>query len=149
MSSICSYVCLSMFAPILGARFAAYAIACVLAGVLIGRLTASGGMTRRARPTKARRPARDGKEKRVEVYVGNLAYDVQDNDLVDLFKSQGSVGRVRIIKNRANGRSKGYGFVEMRTAKNVDTAIKELNGSDLKGRKLIVNEAKSRSRAGK
>ena len=82
----------------------------------------------------------------VELYVGNLNYDLKSRDLNDAFEKYGKVDSVRIIKNRMNGKSKGYGFVHMANRTEARAAIKALNGSDLRGRKIVVNEARSNSR---
>ena len=107
-------------------------------GILIGTQ-----MSGRA-SSRGRRKSAQGKGQRVEMYVGNLAYSVSERDLTDAFKVHGKVVRTRIIKNRSSGKSKGYGFVEMRASGNIDALAKKLNGLSVKGRKIVVNEAKSR-----
>lgn len=82
----------------------------------------------------------------VELYVGNLNYDLKSKDINKAFEKFGKVDSVRIIKNRMNGKSKGYGFVHMANRSEARAAIKELNGADLRGRKIVVNEARSSSR---
>lgn len=82
----------------------------------------------------------------VELYVGNLNYDLKSKDLNSAFEKYGKVDSVRIIKNRMNGKSKGYGFVHMVNRSEARAAIKAMNGSDLRGRKIVVNEARSNSR---
>ena len=64
-----------------------------------------------------------------------------------IFDKYGKVSSARIIKNKFNGKSKGFGFVEMPDASEAEAAVQALNGKDVQGRKLVVNEAKSRSRA--
>jgi RNA recognition motif-containing protein len=76
------------------------------------------------------------------IYVGNLTYTTTQNDLVELFSQHGTVTRAQIATDRDTGRSRGFGFVEMSEGGN--EAILALNGSDLGGRKLTVNEAKAR-----
>jgi RNA recognition motif-containing protein len=78
------------------------------------------------------------------LYVGNLAYAVTDQDLKDLFCESGTVESVAVIPDRLTGQSKGFGFVEMADAAEGDAAIKSLDGSELKGRNIKVNEAKPR-----
>jgi len=79
-----------------------------------------------------------------KLYVGNLSYSVTDEDLVNLFSQCGKVESARVIQDRDSGRSKGFGFVEMPNNSEADKAIKTLNGTDLKGRNIKVNQAKPR-----
>ena len=82
----------------------------------------------------------------VEIYVGNLSYNVKEGDLSKIFKKYGAVQNVRIITNLQNGKSKGFGFVEMPNRGEAQRAIEDLDDKDIKGRKLVVNEAKSKAR---
>ncbi len=82
----------------------------------------------------------------VELYVGNLSYDMSDPDLEKAFQPYGKVLSARIIVNKYNDRSKGYGFVEMDAQPSADKAVKAMNGKEVMGRKLVVNEARSKSR---
>ncbi len=77
-----------------------------------------------------------------KIYVGNLPFSMNDDSLRQLFTPFGSVESVRIITDRATGRSKGFGFVEMATDAEADSAIKQLDGVQNEGRALKVNEAK-------
>jgi cold-inducible RNA-binding protein len=79
------------------------------------------------------------------LYVGNLAWGVTDQDLQDLFAEAGEVTSAQVIIDRATNRSRGFGFVEMATDDGAEGAIKELNGRDLKGRAIRVNEAQART----
>jgi RNA recognition motif-containing protein len=79
------------------------------------------------------------------LYVGNLAWGVTDQDLQDLFTEAGKVESSQVIIDRATNRSRGFGFVEMGTDEAADSAINTLNGKDLKGRAIRVNEAQARS----
>ena len=81
----------------------------------------------------------------VNVYVGNLAYEVTDDDLRIAFESYGEVSSASVIRDKFSHQSKGFGFVEMPRQADAETAIKELNGTDLKGRTLTVNQARPRS----
>lgn len=78
-----------------------------------------------------------------KIYVGNLSYETTETDLTNLFAQAGEVESVNIITDRDTGRSKGFGFVEM-ASEGADKAIAQLNGSELKGRSLTVNEARPR-----
>jgi RNA recognition motif-containing protein len=83
-----------------------------------------------------------------KLYVGNLGYDVNDADLSQLFGQHGTVGSANVIMDKATGRSKGFGFVEMSTDEEAQAAITALNGRDHSGRALTVNEAKPRPEGG-
>ncbi len=80
----------------------------------------------------------------MKLYVGGLAYSVTDKELEELFASQGKVVSAVVIKDRDSGQSKGFGFVEMEDVKDGQNAIKELNGKDLSGRSIMVNQARPR-----
>ena len=78
----------------------------------------------------------------MKLYVGGLAYTVTDKELEDLFAEQGTVTSATIIKDRDNGQSKGFGFIEMSDIKEAQNAIKNLNGHDLQGRAIMVSQAR-------
>jgi RNA recognition motif-containing protein len=80
-----------------------------------------------------------------KIYVGNLPFSTTDDDLRDLFARHGEVSSASVVMDRETGRSRGFGFVEMETA-NAQTAITALDGRDMGGRALRVNEAESKSR---
>jgi RNA recognition motif-containing protein len=80
----------------------------------------------------------------VNIYVGNLAYAVTEDQLREAFSQYGAVSRVNLIIDRDTGRSKGFAFVEMDDNSEADAAITGLNDKDLGGRKMRVNEAKPR-----
>ena len=82
------------------------------------------------------------------LYVGNLSYDVADGDLQNLFETHGTVQSARVIKDRDTGRSKGFGFVEMDSGEQAQAAIAALNGQEVNGRALTVNEARPREERG-
>jgi RNA recognition motif-containing protein len=77
-----------------------------------------------------------------KLYVGGLAYGVTDKELEALFAEQGQVVSAVVIKDRDSGQSKGFGFVEMSDASEAQKAIKELNGKEVSGRSIMVNEAR-------
>lgn len=81
----------------------------------------------------------------MNIYVGNLSYEATEEDLKEAFGAFGKVDTVKIIKDNYTGRSKGFGFVEMPAKSEAQSAIEGLNGKDLKGRSLNVNEARPRS----
>ncbi len=81
----------------------------------------------------------------MRIYVGNLAYEVMDSDLETAFGEFGQVESAQVIADRYSGRSKGFGFVEMPSKSEAEAAISALNGKDLQGRALTVNEARPRT----
>jgi RNA recognition motif-containing protein len=88
------------------------------------------------------------KEKNVngkKLYVGGLPFSVSDRQLEELFAEHGTVESARVITDKMTGRSRGFGFVEMSSQEEAQTAIESLNGSQLEGRTLTVNEAKERA----
>ncbi len=80
----------------------------------------------------------------MNIYVGNLSYNLSDNDLQQKFAEFGAVSSAKIIEDRDTGRSKGFGFVEMPNDDEGAKAIEGLNGTDVDGRSLTVNEARPR-----
>jgi len=82
------------------------------------------------------------------LYVGNLTYDVSSDELRELFLQFGTVESAEVVQDRSTGRSKGFGFVEMGTQGEADSAISALNGQDHKGRPLTVNEARPKTEGG-
>lgn len=78
------------------------------------------------------------------LYVGGLAYEVDDAKLSELFSKAGKVVSASVIMDKYSGKSRGFGFVEMATAEEAKKAIEKFNGYDLLGRKIIVNEARPR-----
>lgn len=80
----------------------------------------------------------------MNIYVGNLPYRMSEDELRDAFGAFGDVVSVKIVKDRMTDRSKGFGFVEMADKAAGEEAIKEMNGKDMGGRPLRVNEARPR-----
>lgn len=81
----------------------------------------------------------------MNIYVGNLAYAMQEEDLQELFAGFGPVTSVNIIKDRDTGNSKGFGFVEMENEADGEKAIQDLDGTPVKGRNIKVNQARPRT----
>ena len=79
-----------------------------------------------------------------KLYVGNLSYKATEDDLRDLFKEFETVTEVNVITDRATGRSRGFGFVELSSDEDADKAVKLLNGKTLQDREIVVNEARPR-----
>lgn len=82
----------------------------------------------------------------MDIYVGNLAYKSTDEDLRTLFAQYGEVTSARVVVDRASGRSKGFGFVEMPNREEAQKAIDAINGNDFQGRALRVNESQPKPR---
>ena len=80
----------------------------------------------------------------MNIYVGNLNYDLSEEDLRTLFENYGAVESVKIIMDKYSGRSKGFGFIEMADDNEGQAAIENLADSDVKGRTLKVNKARDR-----
>jgi RNA recognition motif-containing protein len=83
-----------------------------------------------------------------KLYVGNLSYGTTDSDLQGMFEEYGTVESAQVIIDRDSGRSKGFGFVEMRNDQEAQAAINALNGKEVDGRSLTVNEARPREDRG-
>src|SRR5262245_57262604 len=83
-----------------------------------------------------------------KLYVGNLSYTTSDSDLDTLFAAHGTVQSAQVIMDRDTGRSKGFGFVEMGSDAEAQTAIQALNGKEVEGRSPTVNEARPREDRG-
>ena len=83
----------------------------------------------------------------MEIYVGNLSYDTTDSSLSEAFGRFGQISRATVVKDRVTGRSRGFGFVEMTDSGQARAAIESLNGSELDGRVIVVNEARPKSQA--
>src|SRR3954451_20313205 len=83
-----------------------------------------------------------------KLYVGNLSYGVSDSDLQQMFEAHGTVASAQVIMDRDTGRSKGFGFVEMGSDQEAQAAIQALNGKEIEGRALTVNEARPKTEGG-
>ncbi len=80
----------------------------------------------------------------MNIYVGNISWDLTEEDLKGAFEPHGQVSSVKIITDKFTGRSRGFAFVEMPEKTEAETAINNLNGKELKGREIVVNEARPR-----
>jgi RNA recognition motif-containing protein len=85
----------------------------------------------------------------MRIYVGGLPYQTTEQDLLDLFAQVGQVASAVVITDRASGRSKGFGFVEMNDDQEAQTAIERLNGTILGERTIVVNQARERQSTGR
>ena len=130
-------------------------IGALVVGFVVGRLSKRGkgaackcGEAKRrsserkpvVNPEPARQPIPAGS---VEIYVGNLSYDLTDEELKKLFAEYGEVSSARIVLNRFNGKSKGFGFVVMPNRPEAEKAIAAYSEKEYMGRKMRVNEAKN------
>lgn len=84
-----------------------------------------------------------------KLYVGGLPYSIDDTKLGELFSAHGTVESARVITDRMSGRSRGFGFVEMSSQSEAEASVESLNGTQLEGRTLTVNEAKERAPGGR
>jgi len=94
------------------------------------------------------RKPQDRGEDTMDIYVGNLPYQASEQDLRQLFEPYGDVAAVRVVTDKFSGQSKGFAFVEMPNRPEALQAIEKLNGTDLQGRSLRVNESQPRPRTG-
>ncbi len=115
----------------------------VLSGLSVGYLAGCWrGRYRLIGSRPKHRPAADGI---VEIYVGNLSYETDEDRLRKEFEKYGTVLSARIISNRFSHKSKGFGFVEMPNRPEAEAAIKALHDTEIQGRKLRVNEARNKA----
>ena len=161
MCSICNLFKGDNLVPTLIVAFASFLVG-LLVELVICKATCScknGKMGARpaakAHPRAEKKPAAKGGddkfEKRhpapadgsIEIYVGNLSYDLTEDQLRKEFEAYGTVNSARIITNRYNNKSKGFGFVQMPHRPEAEAAVKALNDKDILGRKLKCNEAKN------
>lgn len=84
----------------------------------------------------------------MNIYVGNLPFNLGEEDLKEIFEEYGEVATTKIISDKFSGRSKGFGFVEMESDDEANNAIKELNNAEVGGRNIKVNESKPRETTG-
>jgi len=85
----------------------------------------------------------------MNIYVGNLSYDATDDTIKAAFESFGEVTAARVIKDKYTGQSRGFGFVEMSEQAQAETAIKSLNGKEILGKQISVNEARAQTNQGR
>ena len=81
----------------------------------------------------------------MNIYVGNLHYDLSEEQLKEIFEEYGTVNSVKIITDKFSGKSKGFGFVEMENDTEANQAMEELNDAEVKGRSMRVNQARERT----
>ena len=81
----------------------------------------------------------------MNIYVGNLPYNITEDELKDVFAEYGAVEKVTLITDKYTGESKGFGFIEMPTQSEAEEAVKSLDGNSVKGRNIKVNQARPRT----
>lgn len=81
----------------------------------------------------------------MNIYIGNLSSDVTDDDLMQAFEAYGHVALAKVIRDRFTGESRGFGFIEMPAKAEAQAAMAEMDGKELKGKTIIVNEARPRT----
>jgi hypothetical protein len=130
-----------------------FGLACLLIGIMLGVYLGRGEGSGGGGAREGRNGGRQGRKRSsgkggeiIEIYIGNLAYEVTEKELNKAFGEFGEVVSTRVIKNRFSGKSKGFGFVELAGRDEANAAIRALNGKDFKGRRIVANEARSRSR---
>jgi len=84
----------------------------------------------------------------MNIYISNLSFKLQDEDLKQVFTSFGEVTSAKVIRDNQSGRSRGFGFVEMASDDDARAAIEKLNGTEVDGRTIVVNEARPRTEGG-
>ena len=95
------------------------------------------------KPFEKRKPHPAPADGSVEIYVGNLSYDMTEQELRDTFAQYGTVSMCRLVINKFNGRSKGFGFIQMPVRAEAEKACAELNDKEIQGRRIKCNEAKN------
>ena len=146
-STRCSAIVIAVAAFVLG-----MIAMCLLCKLLCpcGKKAACGKKTEKKQPKKGeekpfekRKPHPAPADGSVEIYVGNLSYDMTEDQLREAFAAYGKVNSARLITNKFNGKSKGFGFVQMPDRAEADKAIAALNEKDIMGRKMKCNVAKN------
>ncbi len=126
-------------------QWVVFGLAVALLVALIARVLARS-RRRGSQQGRGGRSSRGSDGRCVEIYVGNLSYDMTEAQLRREFEKYGAVKSARIIENRYNKKSKGFGFVEMPVRPEAEAAVQALHDKDVMGRKMRVNEAKNKSR---
>ncbi len=141
----CAAISLAVAAFVLGVLAAC--LGCKVFGGCGRKACAKGGEKRSARkedrPFEKRKPHPAPADGSVEIYVGNLSYDMTEDQLRKEFEAFGKVNSARLILNKFNGKSKGFGFVQMPNRAEAEKACEALNDKEIMGRKMKCNEAKN------
>lgn len=141
----CAAILLAVAAFVLG--ILAACLGCKVFGGCGKKACAKGGAAKAAkkeeRPFEKRKPHPAPADGSVEIYVGNLSYDMTEDQLRKEFEAFGAVNSARLILNKFNGKSKGFGFVQMPNRAEAEKACEALNDKEIMGRKMKCNEAKN------
>lgn len=141
----CAAISLAVAAFVLG--ILAACLGCKVFGGCSKKACAKGGAAKAAkkeeRPFEKRKPHPAPADGSVEIYVGNLSYDMTEDQLRKEFEAFGKVNSARLILNKFNGKSKGFGFVQMPNRAEAEKACEALNDKEIMGRKMKCNEAKN------
>ena len=141
----CAAISLAVAAFVLG--ILAACLGCKVFGGCGKKACAKGGAAKAAkkeeRPFEKRKPHPAPADGSVEIYVGNLSYDMTEDQLRKEFEAFGTVSNVRLVINRFNGKSKGFGFVQMPNRPEAEKACEALNDHEVMGRKIKCHEAKN------
>ena len=129
-------------------KMAIAGVAGFVLGVVVTKLCCKGGKkgckaSASAQPPKFKKVHQPPADGSIEIYVGNLSYDLSEDTLRKEFEAFGTVNSCRIVTNKYNGHSKGFAFVHMPNRAEADAACAALNGKELNGRKIKCNEAQS------
>ena len=165
MGAQCNQACTSQILALFQGDTTCAAVTVAVAAFLLGMAVAfllgkvfcrcgraaSGGQQRRAqqqrkgeeRPFEKRKPHPAPADGSVEIYVGNLSYELTEDQLREEFEAYGKVNSARLITNRFNGKSKGFGFVQMPDRAEAERAVAALNDKEIMGRRMKCNEAKN------
>ena len=143
----CAAIAVAVIAFVLGMVVMAAVLRCLCRCRCKAEPKAAGRQQAKAssgeKPFEKRKPHPAPADGSVEIYVGNLSYDLPEDQLRKEFEAYGKVNSVRIITNRYNGKSKGFGFVHMPNRAEVDAAVAALSDKEVCGRRLKCNEAKN------
>ena len=142
----CPAIALAVVAFVLGAIVAILVakIFCPCGKKTCGKkVDARKGQKKEERPFEKRKPHPAPADGSVEIYVGNLSYDMTEDQLRKEFEAFGTVNSARLILNKFNGKSKGFGFVQMPNRSEAEKACEALNDKEVLGRKMKCNEAKN------
>ena len=142
--TLCAAVCVAVIAFVLG--MIAMCLVCKVfcpCGKKSCKKDAKKVQKKEEKPFEKRKPHPAPADGSVEIYVGNLSYDMTEDQLREAFAAYGKVGSARLITNKFNGKSKGFGFVQMPDRAEAEKAVAALNDKEIMGRKMKCNVAKN------
>ena len=143
----CAAIAVAVIAFVLGMAVMAAVLRCLCRCRCKAEPKAAGRQQAKAssgdKPCEKRKPHPAPADGSVEIYVGNLSYEMTEDQLRQAFEAYGKVNSARLITNRFNGKSKGFGFVQMPNREEAERAVAALNDKDILGRRMKCNEAKN------